>query len=284
MLARYFLHFLLFFSLLSTYKVEAQYNEIGVIFGASNYKGELSRHMFNSDFLHPAFGLFYRHNWNRRLSWKIELNYGRISGDDAKAKTPFEIDRNLSFYSDIIEISPQIEFNFLPFETGRADYPFSPYLFTGLSVFYFNPKAKLGNDVFDLQPLGTEGQNINGNNRYKRVQIAIPIGGGIKISVGKIGIGIEVGARRTYSDYLDDVSTLYPDMAALLAANGSNAVSLSDRSFSRLDTSADVTNAFNKQRGNSTDKDWYLFAGITVFWRLSSTLKEICEPFKRRRY
>ncbi len=284
MLARYFLHFLLFFSLLSTYKVEAQYNEVGVIFGASNYKGELSRHMINSDFLHPAFGLFYRHNWNRRLSWKIELNYGRISGDDAKAKTPFEIDRNLSFYSDIIEVSPQIEFNFLPFETGRADYPFSPYLFTGLSVFYFNPKAKFGNDVFDLQPLGTEGQNINGNNRYKRVQIAIPIGGGIKISVGKIGIGIEVGARRTYSDYLDDVSTLYPDMAALLAANGSNAVALSDRSFSRLDTSADVTNAFNKQRGNSTDKDWYLFAGITVFWRLSSTLKEICEPFKRRRY
>ena len=284
MLARYFLFFLLFFHLLLSYKAEGQYNEVGLMLGASNYKGELSRHMFNTDFLHPALGVFYRHNWDRRWSWKIEMNYGRISGDDAKAKTPFEIDRNLSFYSNILEISPQIEFNFLPFETGRNDYPFTPYLFTGISVFQFNPKAKIGNDVFDLQPLGTEGQGINGNNLYKRIQIAIPIGGGIKISAGKIGIGIEVGARRAYSDYLDDVSTLYPDMAALLASNGPVAVSLSDRSFSRLDTTADVSNAFKKQRGNSTDKDWYLFAGITVFWRLTSTLKEICEPFKRRRY
>ena len=73
-------------------------------------------------------------------------------------------------------------------------------------------------------------------------------------------------------------------MSSLMANNGPIAVSLSDRSFSRLDTTADVSFAFHKQRGNSTDKDWYLFAGITVFWRLTSTLKEICEPFKRRRY
>ena len=284
MLVRYFIHFFLFFYLLSSYKAEAQYNEIGFMFGASNYKGELSRHIFNTDFLHPAIGLFYRHNRDRRWSWKVELNYGRISGNDAKAKTPFEIDRNLSFYSDILEISPQIEFNFLTFETGRSDYPFTPYLFTGLSVFHFNPKAKLGNDDFELQPLGTEGQGINGNNRYKRIQFAIPIGGGIKVSVGNIGIGLEVGARRTYTDYLDDVSTLYPDMTALLASNGPLAVALSDRSFSRSDTTADIRNAFKKQRGNSTDKDWYLFTSITVFWRLSSTLRDICEPFKRRRY
>ena len=284
MLARYLIRFLFFFMLMPFLKADAQYNEVGIMVGASNYKGELSRHMFNTDFLHPAIGVFYRHNRNRMWSWKIEINYGRISGDDAIAKTPFELDRNLSFYSNILEISPQIEFNFFTFETGRNDYPFTPYLFTGLSVFHFNPKAKLGNENYELQPLGTEGQAINGDNRYKRVQIAIPIGGGIKISVGSFGIGLEVGARRAYTDYLDDVSTLYPDMTALKASSGSTAVIFSDRSFSRLDTSATIKNAFNKQRGNSSDKDWYLFAGITVFWRLSSTLKEICEPFKKRRY
>ena len=284
MLARFFKYLLITLSFLCSYKVDAQYNELGFMIGASNYKGELSRHIINTDFLHPAVGIFYRHNWDRRWSWKMEINYGRISGDDAKASSPFEIDRNLSFYSNILEISPQIEFNFLPFEIGRVDYPFTPYLFTGISVFQFNPKAELDGNVYELQPLGTEGQGTNGTNPYKRVQIAIPIGGGIKIAVGNIGIGIEVGARRTYSDYLDDVSTLYPDMNSLLAANGPIAVSLSDRSLSQFDTSASVTNAFLKQRGNSTDKDWYLFAGITFFWRLSSTLNDICEPFKRRRY
>jgi hypothetical protein len=262
----------------------AQYNEVGVLLGAANYKGELSRHLFNDKFIHPAVGVFYRHNYDRRRSLKFEACYGRISGDDAKADTPFELDRNLSFYSDILDVSAQFEYNFLPFETGRSDYPFSPFLFTGISFFKFNPKAKLGDNVYDLQPLGTEGQGLNGLKPYKRLQVAIPIGGGIKITVGNIGIGIEVGARRTYTDYLDDVSTVYPDMNALLSARGPVAVALSDRSFSRLDTSSNIPNVFQKQRGNSTDKDWYVFGGITIFWRLTSVLKDICKPFKFRRY
>lgn len=275
---------LLFFILLESYNCEAQYNEVGFLLGASNYKGELSRHLFNDKFIHPAVGIFYRHNFDRRSSWKIELMYGKISGNDAKAITPFELDRNLSFYSSILEVSPQFEFNFLPFETGRNDYSFTPYLFTGIAFFKFNPKAAIGNSSYELQPLGTEGQGTNGIKPYKRFQVAIPIGGGIKIAVGDIGIGIEVGARRTYTDYLDDVSTLYPEMNSLLAAKGPAAVALSDRSFSRLDTSASVPIAFGKQRGNASDNDWYLFAGVTVFWRLSSVLKDICKPFKFRRY
>lgn len=281
---RRFKYSLLIVLLFSKISARAQYDEIGVMIGVANYKGELSRHTFNTDFLHPAVGFFYRHNFDRRWSWKLELNYGRISGDDAKAKTPFELDRNLSFYSDILEFSPQFEFNFFPFETGRSDYPVTPFVFAGISVFHFNPKAKIGDDAFELQPLGTEGQGINGVKRYKRIQIALPIGGGVKFSVGKIGIGIEVGARRTYTDYLDDVSTVYPDMAVLGAVNGPVAVILSDRSFSRFDTSAAVPSFFQKQRGNASDKDWYLFAGITIFWRLSSPLRDICEPFKKRRY
>ena len=277
---RYILPFFLLFSMI---RAEAQYNELGIMVGVSRYKGELSRHMFGTDFLHPAFGIMYRHNWDRRWSWKIELNIGGISGDDAKAQNEFEIDRNLSFHSHVYELSPQIEFNFFPFETGRPDYPFTPYIFTGISIFHFNPKADLNDEEYELQPLGTEGQGTNGIKRYKRLQMAIPIGGGIKVSLGRIGFGIEVGARRTYSDYLDDVSTTYPDMAALNANSGPIAVLLSDRSFSRLDTSNHVP-VYMKQRGNASDNDWYMFAGVTIFWRLSSTLRDICKPFKPRRY
>jgi hypothetical protein len=250
--------------------------------GVSNYKGELSPHLFNTDFVHFAAGGFYRHNWNRHWSYKLEFNYGRISGDDAKATTGFEKNRNLSFYSDILEISPQIEFNFFPYETGNSEFPFTPYMFTGISVFRFNPKAELNGNVYELQPLGTEGQD--GTELYNRVVVAIPFGGGLKVSLGTFGFGIEVGARRTYTDYLDDVSTTYPNFSELLATRGAVAVALSDRSLFLNDPSVVFPNHTGKQRGNSQDPDWYLFAGVTIYIRLNSPGKDSCSPFKRRRY
>jgi hypothetical protein len=263
----------------------AQYEEVGLQGGITHYKGELNPHLFEPGEIHPYFGAFFRHNWNRHWSWKLELNLGKISGSDTHAGTGFEKDRNLSFHSSVFEVSPQIEFNFLPYETGNYEYPFSPYIFTGIAVFHFNPKADLNGEVFELQPLGTEGQGINGTKKYKRIQIAIPIGGGLKFAVGRnVGMGIEVGARKTYTDYLDDVSTTYPDQQILLATRGAAAVALSDRSFSGSDTSSLIPNVYKKQRGDSKNKDWYLFAGVTVYFRLSSMLKDSCKPFKRRRY
>ena len=264
--------------------VKAQYNEFGIMIGGSTYKGELSAHTFNTDFVHPAFGAFYRHNWDRRWSWKVEINYGKISGDDALSKVAWERDRNLSFESTILELSPQIEFNFFPYETGHPDFPFTPYFFTGISVFKFNPQAYYGNNLIDLQPLGTEGQGGNGSSKYNLVAIAIPIGGGFKFNVGRFGIGVEVGARRSYSDYIDDVSTTYPDPVALRASNGNLAVIMSNRSFSSRDTSLNQPVFNYKQRGNSQDKDWYVFGGITIYFRLTSVLKDICRPFRLRRY
>jgi hypothetical protein len=259
--------------------VSAQYNEVGLMVGWSSYKGELAPHLFKTEFNHLAGGVFFRHNWNRHWSWKIAVNYGKVSGDDASSDFAFQRDRNLSFYSNVLDVSPLIEFNFFPYETGNRYYPFTPYLFTGLSIFRFNPKAELGNDVYELRPLTTEGQK-----QYKRTAIALPIGGGVKFSVGRIGIGIEVGARKAFSDYLDDVSTVYPDMAILLANKGSTAVALSDRSFSSRDSLNPLPNSYLKQRGNAKDKDWYLFGGVTLYFRLTSLLRDICKPFKNRRY
>ena len=262
----------------------AQYNEVGFMVGASNYKGELSPHLFNTDFLNGAAGVFYRHNWNRHWSYKFELNFGRVSGDDALAETEFEQNRNLSFYSDILEFSPQVEFNFFPYETGNQEYPFTPYLFTGISVFRFNPKAELNGVEVDLQPLGTEGQGFNGTSLYNRIAIALPIGGGIKLNLGNVGLGLEVGARRTYTDYLDDVSTRYPDFVKLLAAHGQQAVDLSDRSIVKGDPSVQLPTITGKQRGSSRDNDWYVFAGITIYFRINSPGRDSCSPFKKRNY
>ncbi len=276
---------LLFICTLLNYSAKAQYEEFGFQAGITRYKGELSEHLFKPEEVHPYAGAFFRHNWNRHWSWKLELNIGKISGSDVHASGGFEKDRNLSFQSSILELSPQIEFNFFPYETGNLEYPFTPYIFAGIAVFHFNPKAELNNELYELQPLGTEGQGSNGSSKYRRIQVAIPIGGGLKFAIGgNVGIGIEVGARRTYTDYLDDVSTVYPDQQLLLASEGPVAVALSDRSFSRSDTSYSIPSVYKKQRGNSKDKDWYLFAGVTLYFRMSSMLKDSCKPFKKRRY
>lgn len=262
----------------------AQYSEAGILLGVSNYKGELSEHLFNKDFIHFAIGGFYRHNWNRHWSYQLELNYGRISGDDALAQNGYERNRNLSFYSDLLEFSPLIEFNFFPYETGNSEFPFTPYLFTGLSVFHFNPKTELNGTVYELQPLGTEGQGLDGSDLYNRIAMALPIGGGIKINLGHFGLGLEVGARRAYTDYLDDVSGTYPDLLRLLNARGPVAVALSDRSLIKDDGASTFPGIKGKQRGNSLDNDWYVFAGFTIYVRIGSRGKDSCSPFKKRNY
>jgi hypothetical protein len=259
----------------------AQYNEIGIQFGLSRYKGELSPHSFDTKFIHLAGGVFFRHNWNRHWSWIAELNFGKVSGDDAQLKTAFEQNRNLNFYSTILDITPGIEFNFFPYETGNSAYPFTPYLFTGFSIFKFNPKSS----GVELQPLGTEGQGLPGRpDNYRRLSFALPIGGGLKISVGQsVGLGIQVSARRTFTDYLDDVSTTYPDLNQLQAARGTEAVYYSDPGVFN-DSIPDYPVYEGKQRGTPSDKDWYLFGTFTLWVRMTSFQRDHCKPFKRRRY
>ncbi|CAN5417106.1 hypothetical protein BH11BAC1_BH11BAC1_07470 [soil metagenome] len=259
----------------------AQYNEVGLQLGVSRYKGELSPHSFDTKFIHFAGGIFFRHNWNRHWSWITELNFGKVSGDDARLKTSFEQNRNLNFYSTIWDLTPGIEFNFFPYETGNSSYPFTPYIFTGFSVFKFNPKSA----GVELQPLSTEGQGLPGRpNPYRRISFAIPIGGGIKISLGQsVGIGLQVSARRTFTDYIDDVSTTYPDLNQLQASKGTDAVYYSDPgAFS--DSIPDYPVYEGKERGTPSDKDWYLFGTFTLWVRMTSFQREHCKPFKRRRY
>ena len=72
------------------------------------------------------------------------------------------------------EVSPQIEFNFFPFET-EIDFH-TPYLFRN-HVFSFQSESWTERRSFRASNLGTEGQNFNGTKPYKRIQLAIPIGG-----------------------------------------------------------------------------------------------------------
>ncbi|MEZ4888040.1 MAG: DUF6089 family protein [Chitinophagales bacterium] len=255
-----FKHLTFLFLLLSLQSSHAQNHQAGVFLGASNYVGDLVPGIVVLNETHTAAGVYGQVGLHPNLSFRISAMYGKISGSDTHNDNLQLRTRNLSFHSSILEGS----FQFMGHLLGgkRA---FDPYLFAGVAGFHFNPKALYQDEWIDLQPLGTEGQGtvFGGERKYNRLQLSIPMGGGIQFHTkNSLVWGIEMGYRKTFTDYLDDVSTVYPNRSQLLAANGELAVALSDRSGEL--TGNDSFMEEGTERGGSDYKDGYLFLGITV--------------------
>lgn len=247
-------------------------NDVGVFLGGSYYIGDLnpSKHFFLSQ---PAAGLFYRFNLNYRVAFRGGFNFGTIQGDDSQSSSPDQLERNLNFKSRIIELFGQAEFNFWEYRVGHADFIFAPYLFAGLSGFQFNPQANVGNQWIDLKALSTEGEGTkqSASKPYKLYQMAIPFGIGFKLSFSnQIGLGFEWGPRKTFTDYLDDVSGKYVDPVILAHDKGAMSAALSNRTKVPGAFAGDV----GKLRGNPATKDWYFFYGLVISFKLKGKPKE----------
>ena len=244
--------------------------EIGFIGAASYYLGDLNSAHFNNS--SATAGLIIRKNIDRRFSHKAELLFLNIAADDRDNLTDaIAIDRGLHFKSPIYELSGQIEFNFLPYESGNPLYTWTPFIYSGISLFHHNPQAENKNGEWvDLQPLGTEGQEttlFSERKEYSLIQFAIPIGGGLKISVNKsFNIILEYGVRKTFTDYLDDVSTKF------VGGNGTAyAIEMSQEAQEMSDPTG--THIQGDQRGDPNQKDWYSFAGVTLSFKLNNDTK-----------
>ncbi|TVR80369.1 MAG: hypothetical protein EA409_08030 [Saprospirales bacterium] len=234
--------------------------EVGAGLGFAWYFGDLNP---NFDLGHPgpAASILGRYNFNDRIAARFSLSYGLIDGDDTRSDNNFQLARNLSFRSNVWDATTQLEFNFFRFVHGHRDFFFSPYVSAGLGVFHFNPKAKLDGTWHELRPLGTEGQRRG--QEYYAIQPAIVYGGGLKFSVSyRWSINVEINARLLFTDYLDDVSTTYPDRNQLRQQRGDLAVALSDRSV-------EVNGDFQigepgRQRGDASRNDSYAFGIISL--------------------
>lgn len=257
----------------------AQSKEVGIFLGVATYKGDLQNSLFDYGQSKPAIGVLFRHSFNNHWSQRLALNYGTINAADSESGDDFNNRRNLSFRSRIWDLHYLFEFNFFPYQIANPETFFTPFIYAGLNLYKFNPQASLGGEWYDLQPLGTEGQGTSlypDRKKYNRLQLGIPFGGGVKFKFSKrFGVTIEAGARRLYTDYLDDVSTTYADKTVLINENGSLSAVLSDRSLDGQ--SLDNT---NRQRGNASDNDWYMFTGFSLNYTLSKKYTDNCRPFK----
>lgn len=234
--------------------------EIGPWIGSSIYFGDLNTD-FRLDRPNIAGGFGARYNFNHRLAAKVSFNYGRIEAYDSDSDNPFELNRNLSFQSDIFEGTMQFEFNFLPYYHDHREYWFTPYVFGGVTVFRHDPQTETdAGDLVSLRELGTEGQ-LRGEE-YLVIGSALTGGVGFKWDLSyEISMDVHLGIRNANTDYLDDVSTTYPDISDLGRQRGPLAVELSDRGL-MLDAGGDRIDREGEQRGDATVNDRYIFVGI----------------------
>jgi hypothetical protein len=252
----------------------AQDVEVGLLAGGTYYLGELNP---GTQFLmtNQAYGGIMRFNFNDRWAARFNIMRGQLSGDDAISKEN-EM-RNLRFRSPLTEVSMVLEFNFLDYFTGSKIKYFSPFLFGGPGFFIFEPRADYQGETLSLRDLGTEGQ-IEAENQYSLYGVAAVFGFGIKYSISnRIGLGLEWGMRKTFTDYLDDISgQYYVDFSAFddVTQIGPSEI-LSDPS--------PVKHEPGMYRGNPTNNDWYSFAGITLTYRFRLGEKSTCSEFDNSR-
>jgi len=242
---------------------------ISLFTGLVNYQGDLNPNSFTFGRSKFAIGATIRKPLNRWFTLRAGINYGHLEAADRYNRTYLK-DRNLSFYTTLSEAHAGLELSLFNFNKTR----FTTYLFGGVAVFHFNPWTydNAGQKVY-LKPLSTEGQGLTQyptQKPYNLNQFALPFGIGIKYAVSEnINVGFEFSQRKTFTDYLDDVSSFYVDHQTLLDARGPKAVELAYRALPGPYSYASYP-PHGEQRGTPTEMDWYYFAGLNIEIKLNS--------------
>jgi hypothetical protein len=251
--------------------------EFGFNAGFSSYLGDLVPQAYTFKDPGVAMGIQAKHNMTPHITMRAFMNVMRISGSDANSGNQTLINRNLSFRTNVLEYGGALEINVLPFDRfnpnrnkDKRHFSFTPYFYGGVNVFHFNPKTYYNGTWVSLQPLSTEGQgtSLSNENAYNLTQIAIPFGLGWKYQPNsRIVFSYEFGLRKTFTDYLDDVSGNYVDLTKLRQEKGNTASALSYRG-DELANHDGTYPAAGMMRGQSANKDWYTVNTFSVCFKL----------------
>jgi hypothetical protein len=232
--------------------------------GFSNYSGDLQEKQFTLNQSHAAFGAGLSYEIMPKLLLRGAFAVGKLSADDKYASKPLNRQRNLNFSSRLYDASLVADYSLYDLSVKRI----TPYAFAGIAVFGFNPYTfdSSGTKWF-LRNLSTEGQGLfeyPDRKKYKNVQFAIPFGFGVRVRItDNAYLGYEIGLRKTFTDYIDDVSKTYVDEALLASNRGAKAVELAFRSNELKDVNLPYPQD-GEIRGGEKYKDWYYFSGITL--------------------
>ena len=252
-----------------------KFTEVGVQAGIAGYAGDLGGALgsgrfkdFDAGLFRPMVNINATHRMSPWASFRPGLTLGKVAGDDnSLVSTAGGLGlrgRNLSFRTLIAELSVLADVNPLYIFKSYAEqeHNFYPYISLGLGAFYFSPQANLNGAWVDLRPLRLEGQGFPQypqNKQYSKVQVSVPMGAGFKYYISsKYYIGAEGMVRKTFTDYLDDVSTRYIDPALFSTYLSARNASLSAQLYNRYDeNSGGPRPGPNGQRGNPENDDYF---------------------------
>jgi hypothetical protein len=265
--------------------------------GATNFLGDLGgRNEVGTDFIMDfelkstryAASLGYRYQIGRDWYLKANLIYAKVSGNDNLTKQPARARRQLSFESDVVELSGQLEYMLIKQKTGnlyrlrgvrgKRWFRFEVYLLGGIGAIWYDPKSTDRNGNWHrLAPLDTEGQGLPGGPKdYSQFTAVVPYGIGIRRNLsggarsrhfGSWSISLELTMRKTFSDYIDDVSTTYYNDGGanyIAAEKGELSGYFHDPSGN---TNPNGGYGEPQQRGDVTDKDAYMLGILSINYK-----------------
>jgi hypothetical protein len=263
---------LLLITLMLSIGVNAQWLwDYGAMLGASNYLGDIGgKEKTRRDFVADMklaktrwnVGGFVRYKWRPRLSLKLAVDYIRLEGDDKLSSNPGRRYRNFNFRNDIYDAAFTGEYFFYENNdlgnTYRYRNGFRAYLFAGIGGFYNNPKTFYQGSWVALRPYATEGY------AYKAIQLNIPMGVGFYFTFNKKHrIGFEMNYRKTFTDYIDDISGNYPEPQAGYIGGLILRTQELDLKTQLEDPGAYKSHDWGMKRGEKSNKDAYLTVGLS---------------------
>jgi len=259
-----------------------QYTSIGINLNAMNYFGDLnpSTNFASFKFADTRWnvGASITHRFFPRVSGRFGLAYGQVTandGDNANrddVNARFRYTRNMNFRTNIAEASAVMIVDLIENRNNYLKRPdFVPYLFGGVAGFYYNPQGQNQSGTYvDLQPLQTEGKS------YSNVSFAIPFGAGVRYRINRnLDASFEIGLRKTFTGYLDDVKDSYADLSGKSAdaqyfggfAGGAGGQGITN-------TSTGLGRGFipGEKRGQGKT-DWYTVSGFSLNYILTPRIK-----------
>ena len=246
-----------------------QEGEFGITGGLSHYFGDLDN---NADLSHPniAFGAYFRRQFGNYTALRLSGNYAFLAYSDAYSNNVYQQRRNLSFNTNIFEVTLQGDFNFFKFIPTDRAHAFTPYATVGLGFFSYNPYAFYQNQKVYLRPLHTEGETFyEGRKEYGTIAMCFPIGFGVKYAItDQFNLSFEVTQRFTTTDYIDDVSKTYIGINNFPSTAGGKSLAgiMQDRSF---ETGTPI-GIEGRQRGFSKQNDQYATAVLGISFNITS--------------
>jgi hypothetical protein len=175
--------------------------EVGAMLGLTSYSGDLVTGPVELNETQLGYGIFGRYHFTNKISAKVHVYSGSITGDDANSKSLQT--RSIRFSTSILELGAVGEYKFLGrdriSETGLHVFHFTPYVFAGAAFVIADPEAEYYGPPERAPELPEPGLTKN--------FISTPVGIGLRVDYAdRYILGAEGGWRPVYNDGLDGVS------------------------------------------------------------------------------